>query len=213
MKWLLFSAFITGLSGNAHCLAMCGGLNVALGLSQMKKRFFLFYQLGRILGYGLLGLIFSSLFILLGFRPQNLSNELLRWIIAFILFGLGIQIIFQKNFLIVLERWGIRIWRPINGFIQSFLPIRQPSEAILLGLLWCVLPCGLIYSVLLLAIASANPIQAFFIMLAFGLGTLPALFLVNVFSGFFIRLFQQKSSQKALGLLIIISAFLSALGI
>jgi hypothetical protein len=48
-------------------------------------------------------------------------------------------------------------------------------KALGLGLVWGWLPCGLVYSVLLIAATSAQPIQGAFVIIAFGLGTLPAM--------------------------------------
>ena len=46
------------------------------------------------------------------------------------------------------------------------------------------MPCGLVYSVLPLAFLSGDPLSGGLLMLAFGLGTLPNLFLISGFSGY-----------------------------
>ena len=53
--------------------------------------------------------------------------------------------------------------------------MRHVPQALGLGLVWGWLPCGLVYSVLVAAIATGDPLKGAFLMLAFGLGTLPAL--------------------------------------
>ena len=50
-----------------------------------------------------------------------------------------------------------------------------------LGALWGWLPCGLVYSVLLTALASGSAPRGALIMLAFGLGTLPNLLAIGLF--------------------------------
>jgi hypothetical protein len=52
---------------------------------------------------------------------------------------------------------------------------------LLLGMLWGWLPCGLVYSVLLTALASGDALNGAAIMLAFGLGTLPNLLAIGLF--------------------------------
>ena len=65
---------------------------------------------------------------------------------------------------------------------RSFLPVRTLPQAIALGLLWGWLPCGLVYSVLLWSVASANALDGALLMLCFGLGTLPNLLAMGVFA-------------------------------
>ena len=105
-----------------------------------------------------------------------------------------------------LERYGSRLWRPLAGLVQSLLPVQTGSDALLLGFLWGLLPCGLIYSALALAVVSGNPLQAGLAMLAFGAGTLPAMLLLGVFSGTLVQALTRDSSRFFLGAIVIASA-------
>jgi len=60
------------------------------------------------------------------------------------------------------------------------LPVTTIAQALGLGLLWGWLPCGLVYSVLLIAAASADVATGASIMIAFGLGTMPAMIATGV---------------------------------
>jgi uncharacterized protein len=74
-----------------------------------------------------------------------------------------------------LERFGGWAWqglRPLFGRATALPPGLRHGA---MGLLWGFLPCGLVYSVLLMAAATANPAVAAASMLAFGVGTLPPL--------------------------------------
>ena len=172
---VLLTALATGLAGSAHCVAMCGGISASLGLGSTRKRYLLVYHGGRLLSYSTLGLIFGCLLPLFGFRPHNPAwGATLRIVAALAMLLVGVQIILGVNWLRHLERYGIKLWQPLAGFVQTLLPVRSASDALLLGFLWGLLPCGLIYSALGLALVSGNPLTAALVMLAFGLGTLPA---------------------------------------
>ena len=201
---VIFTAFATGLAGSAHCIGMCGGISVSLGLGSMKKRLLPVYHLGRLASYTTLGLVFGSLLPLIGVRAYNaIWGASLRIAAALIMLAIGLQIIFGVNFLRYLERYGSRLWRPLAGLVQSLLPVQTGSDALLLGFLWGLLPCGLIYSALALAVVSGNPLQA---MLAFGVGTLPAMLLLGVFSGTLVQALTRDSSRFMLGAIVITSA-------
>ena len=86
------------------------------------------------------------------------------------------------------------------------MPVRTGSDALLLGFLWGLLPCGLIYSALALAVVSGNPLQAALVMLAFGAGTLPAMLLLGVFSGTLVQSLTRDSSRIFLGTLVMATA-------
>ena len=191
---VIFTAFATGLAGSAHCIGMCGGISVSLGLGSMKKRLLPVYHLGRLASYTTLGLVFGSLLPLIGVRAYNaIWGASLRIAAALIMLAIGLQIVFGVNFLRYLERYGSRLWRPLAGLVQSLF-------------LWGLLPCGLIYSALALAVVSGNPLQAGLAMLAFGVGTLPAMLLLGVFSGTLVQALTRDSSRFMLGAIVITSA-------
>ncbi|MDM7322048.1 MAG: sulfite exporter TauE/SafE family protein, partial [Gammaproteobacteria bacterium] len=80
------------------------------------------------------------------------------------------------------EQAGGVIWRRIEPFARRLLPVRSPRQALLLGFLWGWLPCGLVYSTLIWALASGSPAQGALLLLGCGLGTLPNLLLMGVFA-------------------------------
>ncbi|HKJ75204.1 MAG TPA: sulfite exporter TauE/SafE family protein, partial [Alphaproteobacteria bacterium] len=81
-----------------------------------------------------------------------------------------------------LESIGTVVWRRLEPFGRRLLPVRSPTHALLLGLIWGWLPCGLVYSVLIWAIAAGSVSQGALLMLSFGIGTLPALLAMGVFA-------------------------------
>ena len=74
-----------------------------------------------------------------------------------------------------LERAGGGLWQRLQPRFGRLLPIRDFRGALAAGAIWGWLPCGLVYSVLVTALASGGAISGALLMLAFGLGTLPNL--------------------------------------
>ena len=84
--------------------------------------------------------------------------------------------------LVHLERAGQYIWKRIQPLSKQWLPIKNARGALLLGMLWGWLPCGLVYSNLIWATSQGNSVQGAALMASFGLGTLPAVFLTGAFA-------------------------------
>jgi len=182
MSPLFSMAMVTGLLGSGHCLGMCGGLVAALSLGRNQNRggplFHLFYNLGRILTYSLLGLgagwVGSALTVTGHFstagRALLIGSDLLV-----ILLGIGTAGLWQR---LNLER--LEFAAPVQVVISALQPFRNsatPLVALPIGLLMGLLPCGLLYAMLLTATQSAAPASGLLVMLGFGLGTAPSLFL------------------------------------
>ena len=73
------------------------------------------------------------------------------------------------------EQAGGVLWQRIEPLGKRLLPVQTVGQALVLGLLWGWIPCGLVYSALILTISAGGVLQGLGIMLAFGLGTLPNL--------------------------------------
>jgi sulfite exporter TauE/SafE len=78
------------------------------------------------------------------------------------------------------ERAGGLLWNRLEPLGRRFLPVKTPTQAFLLGLIWGWLPCGLVYSVLVWSISTADPLYGAALLFSFGLGTLPNLLLMGV---------------------------------
>jgi sulfite exporter TauE/SafE len=81
-----------------------------------------------------------------------------------------------------IEKLGARLWKYLQPGAQKLLPVSNPLQALLLGLLWGWLPCGLVYSVLIWSISSGSFVDGGLLMLSFGLGTLPNLLAMGLFA-------------------------------
>jgi sulfite exporter TauE/SafE len=161
---------------------MCGGIVTALSLglppSALGQRWqlLLAYNLARITSYSLAGGLLGGL----GWLAANWSGLYqvqlgLRWLAALFMVALGLYLAGWWRGLVVIEGLGSRLWRRIEPCGRRFMPVRSPAQAFALGLLWGWLPCGLVYSVLVWSISTADPLYGAALLLSFGLGTLPNL--------------------------------------
>ena len=181
-EWLplLTSAFIAGFLGSAHCLGMCAGMSglFAAGTSDARMgaqlRLSLTYNIGRIVSYSILG----SGVAFLGKSAVIVIPDLagpVRIAAGIMIVLIGLQVALRWPLLALVEKGGAHLWRRIAPLTKAVIPASTASKAFGLGLIWGWLPCGLVYSALLLAATTAEPVQGGLVMLAFGLGTMPAM--------------------------------------
>jgi len=200
--------FLVGLLGGGHCVGMCGGIVGALALQGNGARprwpLHLAYNAGRIASYAIAGAIVGALGSLtLVAGPTLPLRQGLYLLASLMLVAMGLYLIGMTGSLAWLERAGQGIWRRIQPLTARFLPVRGVAQALPLGLLWGWLPCGLVYSALVSALATGSVLRGAGAMLAFGLGTLPNLLLAGyVFVRF--RSFAQARAVRLLsGLLVL----------
>lgn len=179
---LITMAFITGLLGSGHCIGMCGGLVAALSLSDTGKRggilFHLFYNTGRITTYtsvgwlvGWLGSAFAYANTLAGVTQALLIGS----DIFVVLLGLGSAGLFTRLNVMKLEFPGPV--QKITALVSRLKKMPPALASLPLGLIMGFLPCGFLYAMIIAAGQSAVSTRGALIMLSFGLGTMPALFL------------------------------------
>ena len=210
---ILVSVFLMGLLGGVHCLGMCGGVVAMLtvGLdpetrSNPKKvaLFHLNYNIGRILSYILMGLVFGMLGAILSQTLQmNLFDKALRIFSGVLMIMVGLYIANWSSGIQILEKIGAKFWAILQPFSKRFLPIKDLKGAFFTGLLWGGIPCGLVYSALSFAIVSGSAAQGGLIMLAFGLGTLPSLLIMASLSTQLTHWIKKPWVRKTSGLFII----------
>jgi sulfite exporter TauE/SafE len=108
------------------------------------------------------------------------------------------------NVLQNLERMGGGFWRRLEPLRRRLLPVNNPLKAIAAGAAWGFLPCGMVYSTLFMALARSDSMVSGGIMLAFGLGTLPALLISGALAGQLRQWLQQRSVRRSAGALVML---------
>ena len=204
---VLTAAFVTGFLGSAHCFGMCGGIsglfavNVSVASLRTQIPKAIAYNLGRILSYAFLGVAVA----LLGKTAVASIPDLaapVRLASGALIILVGLQLAFGWRILAPLENAGARLWKRIAPAAKGLVPVETTTQALGLGLIWGWLPCGLVYSVLLLAATTAEATSGGLVMIAFGLGTMPAMIATGVSAS---KLAQFMSGKRlGAGLLIIL---------
>lgn len=210
---ILLTAVMVGLLGGIHCLGMCGGVVGALTfgvdakIQTSRVRMFLFqaaYNIGRVSSYVLIGSLFGYLGYALGSLASVLpAQQLLQWLAGLFMIALGLYLAGWWNGVVVIERAGGALWKRVQPHASKLTPVKTLGQAWWYGLVWGWLPCGLVYSMLIMAMSAGGALEGALVMLAFGLGTLPNLMLMGVFAFYFTRLARNDWVRKVAGLSVI----------
>lgn len=214
------AAVLMGLLSSLHCIGMCGSIIGTLTLSltpelrNSKSRLFSIifnYNFGRIISYGLAGALVGVLesFLSLPFT-QGQAHRLLQLISAAIMTGAGLYIAGWFPRFAYIEKLGTRFWKLIEPYGRKLIPVKTHTQALLFGMVWGWLPCGLIYTALALAATTGNIVQSAITMFAFGLGTLPAVMGVGIMTPLLTRLSKAQQFKRIVGVLFIVFALLAA---
>ena len=188
---LLLAVFLGALVSGWHCALMCGGIAAAIERpsaleSPLRAKSELFYlqlvmHFGRITTYTLLGAAAAGLGVVIW--QQNLIpiQRPLFALTSFILIFMGLRLLrMGKSQSLLGGKW---LSSQIAGFWAKYLgSMASGPSRWFSGMLWGLVPCGLVYSVLPLAFLSGDIWTGAALMFAFGLGTLPNLLLISKFS-------------------------------
>ncbi|MFD2230504.1 sulfite exporter TauE/SafE family protein [Alkalimarinus sediminis] len=204
------TALIIGLLGGTHCIGMCGGITGALSMAiptgegYRKRLWFtlLSYNAGRIFSYSLAGLIAGTFGWLLADQSSSVFI-ILRSFAACLLILMGIYIAGWGNGLTLLEKAGGGLWKLLQPLSKKVLPVKNLRGALLLGTLWGWLPCGLVYSTLVWSSMASSPLASASLMMAFGIGTLPAILTTGLLAERASGLLKNKRFKALSGTLLI----------
>jgi sulfite exporter TauE/SafE len=177
--------FLGGLLGSAHCLGMCGGFALSIGLGSRglaaNLRRQLVYTAGRIVTYSFFGTV-------AGYAGFWITGQAGLWINAQAVLCVvaGLLLLGQGLSALGLVPRRLRP-KPAGGlsclagtFVGPFLTSPRSSDVLLAGVFTGFLPCGLVYGYLALASSSANVLDGVLTMSLFGAGTAPLMILAGV---------------------------------
>ncbi len=205
----LLSAFLVGLAGSVHCFGMCGGfagaLTAAIPGGKPPFMYILSYNTGRIISYSFAGALTGAL----GSIAQSSVKSLLygfQLFSALMLIAMALYLAQWWRGLTKVEALGRGIWQYLQPVSRRFLPFSSPLSALPYGIIWGWLPCGLVYSTLTWSLAAGTALQGGLLMMAFGLGTLPALFSVSFSAKKFLSLLRNPHTRTFIAMTLIIYA-------
>ena len=173
---LALAALLMGLAGGPHCLAMCGAACAGIGRAAQQQgqgrgtASMLMFQLGRILGYGSLGALAAS--TMQGVGWLSTQSAVFRPVWTFfhmVAFLVGILLLWRAEQPLWLEGVGRSVWRRVQH-MTAHLRLRH-GGVVVLGFLWALMPCGLLYGALLVAALSNSPLEGAAVMSLFALGS------------------------------------------
>jgi sulfite exporter TauE/SafE len=101
---------------------------------------------------------------------------------------------------------GGRFWQKLQPLARRLLPVKHLPGALALGALWGFIPCGMVYAALAASLAAGGAIEGGALMLAFGLGTLPALTAVGLVASGLSRWLQNIWLKRLAGIAIAVLA-------
>lgn len=166
------------------------------------------YNAGRLITYALLGAAIGWIgqwsTWLSSIAPVQRALYALANVML-VLLGLNLARIWRGT--LPFERHGMRLWKHLQPLAGKLLMAPRLHQALMAGMVWGLVPCGMVYSMLAVAIATADPLRGAAWMLAFGIGTLPNLLLIGALSIRLTRWFDQQAIRWAAG------AIVAALGL
>ncbi|GMV31169.1 MAG: hypothetical protein AMXMBFR59_32940 [Rhodanobacteraceae bacterium] len=213
---VLGAAFLSGLLGSLHCVAMCGGIATGLGAAASGQRTSLpaavWLNVGRLLGYTVAGAVVGAAGAgLLHLARNDLLQGVLRTLLGIVIILLALRLLDIGKRFALLHRVGDGFWRRLAPLQRRLMPATTVPRRLALGMLWGWLPCGLSSTLLLAAWLQADVLAAALLMASFGAGTL-LLMLPLTWSGTHIaRRLAQPTFRRVAASLVLLSGLVTAL--
>ncbi len=191
---LALTALLMGLAGGPHCVAMCGAACAGLGhaAGERQRQALAVFQLGRLLGYSLLGGLAAVSVQGLGWlTTQSAALRPLWTLLHLAAMALGVVLMLQARQPVWLEQAARRLWAGVQRWHQR----RGLLAPGLVGMLWALMPCGLLYSALMVAALSGSAGDGALTMAGFAIGSS-----VSLWAGPWLWLRMQRLGDGAWGM-------------
>jgi uncharacterized protein len=167
---LAATALLMGLAGGPHCIAMCGAACAGIGRSSTgtNTRSMWIFQAGRVLGYSALGGLAAASMQGLGWLSVHSAALRPVWTLFHVAAALlGLMLLWQARQPVWLEDGARKVWSRVRSITKG----SAGAAPLLLGVLWSLLPCGLLYSALLVAALTSSALEGAAVMALFALGS------------------------------------------
>lgn len=181
MIWisLAATALVMGLVGGPHCLAMCAAPCNVISTAGARAQPVLmpgdarraawrmaWFHLGRLAGYASLGAVAAlAMGSLAWLTDQTTALHPLWTLMHVAMMAWGLALMLQARQPAWLEAAGRSAWRRVQPWVSA------PGGSLFAGYCWALMPCGLLYSAVLVAALSGGVWQGALSMAAFGVGT------------------------------------------
>lgn len=178
---LAVTAFFMGIAGGPHCIAMCGPACAAVSwpnrksgntstcsreqVLHLRSQTLLFHS-GRLIGYASLGAVAAASIGKLAWFSSNTQALQPLWTffhIAVLAWGMALVLTARQP--VWVDRYSRALWATVRKSTSS------TTGTLLSGMAWAFMPCGLLYSALMVAALNANALGGATSMAAFALGT------------------------------------------
>lgn len=214
----LGAALLLGLVASGHCILMCGGITAALGIATTKRpdgrpqlHLLAGYQFGRILSYTLAGLVFGGVLgAIVDWLEIEAVRRALRALAALALLA-GALVAFGT---LRDPGGGIgrHLWPKLAPLGRRLLPVTNLPRSLGFGMVWGWMPCGIVYTMLLIAGLQLDPVRSAVTMAAFGLGTAPAMFATALGAQRLVGYAARPAGRRVAGFALIAAAVLTFTG-
>jgi sulfite exporter TauE/SafE len=165
---LALTALAMGLAGGPHCIAMCGAACGGIGsmagapAGRLQWRF----HAGRVMGYATLGAVAAaSVQGLAWFTSQTGALRPVWTFFHVMVLSWGLILLAAARQPVWVQDMGRAIWSRMQAVM------RRRGGVLLMGGLWAFMPCGLLYSALLVSALGASPVDGAISMTMFAAGT------------------------------------------
>ena len=187
---IAWTAFVMGLVGGPHCLAMCAApCSAVVGQiaptpqasavaaepaeqplqwrpQRQNTARLLAYHAGRLIGYASAGAVAAMAMQSLAWMTQQTMALRPVWTLLHVaVLGWGLMMMVQARQPAWVERAGRAAWGRVRPLVAA------PGGVFMAGFLWALMPCGLLYSALLVAALSGGPVQGALTMAVFAIGS------------------------------------------
>jgi sulfite exporter TauE/SafE len=176
-----FAIFLGGIAGSLHCVGMCGAFPLALAGGARGNRLLrqLLYNLGRLNTLVFIGAVSGAVgAAFVGFAPVRAVEGVLAVIAGLVMIVVGLEVLGVLAQLS--SRGAAMVQATIGRVLAGVMRSRSMAAPLALGVFNAFLPCQLIYAFAAYAASTASVGEGMLTMLAFGLGTVPAMLALGV---------------------------------
>jgi sulfite exporter TauE/SafE len=172
--------FAAGFAGSFHCIGMCGGFACALGRDPggavATAGRHLLYNTGRLTTYCFLGAVAGALGEMLN-GPLDGAQRGLAIVAGLLMIAMALQFfgLFQRFHGLTTGFGGSTLAMSLRNLLTS----ENRAAPVAFGVFNGFLPCPLVHAFAAQAASTAGAVPGFLVMLAFGLGTFPAMLMMG----------------------------------